>query len=73
MKIRLETDFTWNDRVKIISDPEEPVNGVVVKLLCSENEITYLIASGVNEKECYATELVLIERINKNEKQDKGI
>ncbi len=69
-KIKIEADFTWNDKVKIVSDHEEPINGVVVRLLCSENEITYLVASGINDKECYATELVLIERPLKNEKKD---
>ena len=74
-KIKIESDFTWNDRVKIISDGEN-TTGIIVKLICSENEITYLVASGVNEKECYTTELELVERPQKkigNEKQDKGV
>ena len=71
-KIKIESDFTWNDRVKIISDKEEPVDGIVVQLLCSEFEIKYLVASGVNDKECYSVELELVERPIKktsNEKQ----
>ncbi len=74
VKIKLEADFTWNDRVKIITDREDAVEGRVTELKCSEDEIQYLVASGFEEKYCYAIELELVERpTKKNEKQDKGI
>lgn len=73
-KIKIESDFTWNDKVKIVSDGED-TTGIVVKLICSENEITYLVASGINDRECYGVELELIERPpKKNEtKENKNI
>ena len=74
VKIKLEADFTWNDKVKIITNKEDVVEGIVTELKCSEDEIQYLVASGFEEKYCYASELELIERpIKKNEKQDKGV
>ncbi len=69
-KIKIEADFTWNDRVKIITNREDITEGVVTELKCSESEIQYLVASGTDEKYCYASELELVERpIKKNEKQ----
>lgn len=46
----------------IITNPEDPVRGRVTELKCSENEIQYLVASGTDEKYCYAIELELVEK-----------
>lgn len=63
-KIKLDVPFTWWDKVKIITDPDEPVNGIITKIFLTDKEVVYNVASGVNDKECYAEELELIERPN---------
>lgn len=72
LKIKIEADFTWGDKVKIITNKEEPVDGVVTELKCSEDDIQYLVASGMDEKYCYANELELVEGKKKDEK-NKGL
>ncbi len=66
--IKLISDFTWKDKVKIVTNKEDAIEGVVTELKCSEDEIQYLVASGFEEKYCYAIELELVERpVKKNE------
>lgn len=74
--IKLHTEFLWNDRVQMVSgvrteDEDDRPIGKIVKLICSEDEIKYLVVRGFEEKECYATELELIERPKKKEEDDK--
>ena len=68
-KIRIEADFTWRDRVMIITNPEDKIIGVITELKCSENEVQYLVASGTDEKYCFAQELELLEPLKKEDKK----
>ena len=82
--VKLHTEFLWDDRVRIISgvntsdegEPDDRPIGIIIELLCSSEEIKYKVVSGFEEKDCYATELELIsrpEKKNKDDKKDKGI
>lgn len=63
--IKIEAQFKWGEQVRIISNPEEPTLGVVTELKCSDDEIQYLVASGFDEKYCFANELELVSKREK--------
>ena len=68
--IKLVCEFKWGEQVRIVSNPEEYTVGTITELKCSENEVQYLVASGLDEKYCFANELELVrEREKKNAKE----
>jgi hypothetical protein len=66
-KIKIDIPFTWWDKVKINTDKEETVTGIITEIRLTDKDVKYMVASGINDKECYAEELELLEP-RKNEK-----
>lgn len=64
-KVKIELDFDINDDVVVITNPSEPVHGKVTEIKLSDKEVQYLVASGVDEKFCYAIELQSSEQSQK--------
>lgn len=56
-KIKLELDFYFGDLVVVVSNPSDPVVGVITEIKFSPSEVQYLVASGLDEKFCYTSEL----------------
>jgi hypothetical protein len=66
-KIKIDIPFTWWDKVKINTYKEETVTGIITEIRLTDKDVKYMVASGINDKECYAEELELLEP-RKNEK-----
>lgn len=67
-KIKIDIPFTWWDVVKIVSDKEENVIGMITEIILTDKEVKYNVSSGINDKVCFAEELELVDRKVKNEK-----
>lgn len=56
-KIRIEIDFDIGDRVFLITDEEDQPAAMVTQIILSPTEATYMVARGMDEKICYASEI----------------
>ena len=56
-KLKIEVDYGIGDRVCLVADDDDQVPGIVTQIILSTSEAMYLVARGMDEKTCYASEL----------------